>query len=591
MKSKICLMLLPLFVFTGTVVGMNGKRKEPDSFKEERQVKRTKIYDPIATEQLFRAVEFGNKDLVNQLVNCEGAYINARDPSGLTPLHRAVYANNRTMVNLLIDLGADVNIRDNEQQEELENGGYFRDPWWNHLSPSALTPLEFGLRMYFLRISQGQEEALTILKLLIDRGTDLNPINVRLPPLHIAATIPHGVLLILFLIEHGAYVDLLSSRGATPAGYSILYSHDNVPTLVTLLANGADVNAEVPHAPKTMLARVLAMLQANSIDNATASEVLYTLFLFGADLCTLDEENKEYLQATLEGNSPSFEDPIIRSLAMNDVNKALEELSKLTSQTLDEDTIKEYFLFALGRRLMPIVTFVVDNFGSGISQNTRDTAVFRAAQFGYDEILEYLYNSLHLESNALDTAFQLAARSNKLHTLQFLYNTGKIAQAVIQAVAHKAIKWGHLPIIMFLHRNGALLSESIDTLLLEAAEQGDLSIFDFFYSSSTISQQTLETAVLKAALKGHADIVTRILILAPYLNVQQAGSALRQRLEHEPLTEQQSARYNEIFTLLVKHQQARLATLQLESTSRARLQAQEYGIPAEIIEHITGFIR
>jgi hypothetical protein len=77
-----------------------------------------------------------------------GADVDAKDRFGCTPLHAAASKSNRWVVAVLLDHGADVQVRSNEK----------------------LTPLDYGLADLHLENDRGFEEGLAVIRLLLERG-------------------------------------------------------------------------------------------------------------------------------------------------------------------------------------------------------------------------------------------------------------------------------------------------------------------------------------------------------------------------------------------------------------------------------------
>lgn len=61
----------------------------------------------------------GHEGLVNRLMALNTKLLNARDSSGSTPLHEAVKGGHLSVAKRLIDLGADVEAKDNASQTIL----------------------------------------------------------------------------------------------------------------------------------------------------------------------------------------------------------------------------------------------------------------------------------------------------------------------------------------------------------------------------------------------------------------------------------------------------------------------------------------
>jgi ankyrin repeat protein len=145
-----------------------------------------------------------------QLLLDEGAGVNAKSGSPVSPLGAAAYSNNESMVQLLLDAGADVNAR----------------------SSAYGCPLA-------LAAHQGSESAM---RLLLDAGADINAEAGRYGcPLGAATSVGEEGAVRLLL---NAGADINNSGGAygCPLGTAAWWHQDSVVRL--LLDAGADVNAE-----------------------------------------------------------------------------------------------------------------------------------------------------------------------------------------------------------------------------------------------------------------------------------------------------------------------------------------------------------
>lgn len=579
---KLYLVLTFLTLAVSSALGMEGKkRKLPAWLEPIKSGKKVKIFDAAATRQLFEAVVYGDLALAGVLVDNYNADINARNGEGFTPLHVATLYQNITMVNLLINLGADPNIRNNKLQDEHNN---ITDLIYDQAFTSSLTPLELALWQTEQSTSERRKQIIQIIQLLIDRGTDLNPQNVRLTPLHLAAILDPGSELIELLIERGAYVNLMNSNGSTAVDMSIAFLTPS--NLSTLFTYGAILSSS--RIQKQIL-EILKIL-GEDINCSKSLNTLYILLTFGANKVLTGELRNDVQKILLKVQSPLF-DVFIKAVTLNLNTRVGNELIKLMNKDLDPIKIQEHFLFALGCDNYMAVKFMLDNFGNSIEQNTRNMAFIRAAQLGYLNILTYLYRVLSPNQTVLNQTFILAARAEAINTFELLYNTGSISSRIVDQVMLKAAQWGQLSIIKSLYKNGAISSERINNIYVEAASHGHVSLLNFFYTIAVIPEETFEQATLNASLNGRIDVIRHILALNPYLNLMHAGRAIKERLATERLANQQRALYEEIFSLLAKHQQARLATLQLESIGRAREQAGLRALPPELITATVSYIR
>jgi ankyrin repeat protein len=69
---------------------------------------------PVNLEkEIIRAAKSGNTGRVKELLERDAALISARDADGSTPLHCATWKGHQGVVELLLELGADVNAKNN----------------------------------------------------------------------------------------------------------------------------------------------------------------------------------------------------------------------------------------------------------------------------------------------------------------------------------------------------------------------------------------------------------------------------------------------------------------------------------------------
>jgi ankyrin len=154
---------------------------------------------------MWVAARKGNITAVKQHL-AAGVHVNAKNESGWTPLHQAVWGGHKETAELLIANGADVNI--------MTDG----DRW---------TPLHEAAR-------SGRKE---IAELLINKGADVNAMNKYVEtPLDIAIR-----------YKNPKTADLLRTRGGkSGAADSIHVAAElgNIEAVKQHLAAGADVNAK-----------------------------------------------------------------------------------------------------------------------------------------------------------------------------------------------------------------------------------------------------------------------------------------------------------------------------------------------------------
>ncbi|AXK61157.1 ankyrin repeat domain-containing protein [Candidatus Chromulinivorax destructor] len=205
-----------------------------------------------ATSSLHIAVQSNFIEAVKLLVEC-GANINIKDSNQMTPLYEA---KSKEMIQVLIDLKADVNCKEQQgltplhylsscgHQDQLEmirllvragsdincrsGGNSYRGPW------NGLTPLH---RCH---------SDMKVIQLLIDLGADLNSRDCEgNTSLHNA-----GIEKARILINNKANVNSQNNKGQTPLHLVASINHyamgavDAISHAQLLIKSGANINAK-----------------------------------------------------------------------------------------------------------------------------------------------------------------------------------------------------------------------------------------------------------------------------------------------------------------------------------------------------------
>ena len=153
-----------------------------------------------------------------ELLRLSGADPNVQCYLGNTPLHSAACYGDVEMVQVLLDLGADVNFRNNGRRTPL-----------NYIPCGS--PGYFGVP----NISQLLAD---VVRLLLVRGADVDARNDQgRTPLH-AATIMAKIEVIRVLLEHGADVGAEDNQGRT--AFSLAKRHLHVDIMRLLSDHGAE---------------------------------------------------------------------------------------------------------------------------------------------------------------------------------------------------------------------------------------------------------------------------------------------------------------------------------------------------------------
>ena len=201
----------------------------------------------LTTDYLVQYISMGNMNLIVQMI-AAGVDLNGVSSKGIHPLSEAVLQNDKYLVDLLIEKGADVHLRD-EGQNGFGRGLLHYAAKVNNLE-LAKQLIELGEEIDLadlndqtpldIAVESGQNE---MLQLLIELGADpLRESRGGSVPILLAAGNGQSKAIRL-LVEHGADVNFRHERGWTPLLLALYYNHED--TAEYLLEHGADVSARL----------------------------------------------------------------------------------------------------------------------------------------------------------------------------------------------------------------------------------------------------------------------------------------------------------------------------------------------------------
>ncbi|KAL9113110.1 MAG: hypothetical protein Q9227_002722 [Pyrenula ochraceoflavens] len=218
----------------------NGHESVAKILLSQGNFSRARIDDPLLP----------NPKITEKLTNylSKHDFVNSRDKLGQTPLHHAVSAGNRNLVNLLIENKADLAAVSKRAQTPLLTGIFKKREAIVQLLLEKGADIKFheGTSESPLAAAvSNSSEAMT--KLLLDKGADTNERPRRWPwwtPLHHAActrSLRNGLALTSILLDKGANIEATEPEGCTPLHMAVrVYP---VAVVELLLDRGANIEA------------------------------------------------------------------------------------------------------------------------------------------------------------------------------------------------------------------------------------------------------------------------------------------------------------------------------------------------------------
>ncbi|XP_059176607.1 serine/threonine-protein phosphatase 6 regulatory ankyrin repeat subunit B-like [Physella acuta] len=220
------------------------------------------VVDKGKDSELLAALRNQNVDLVNIF---HGARISERDNEGNTCVHVAARFCGKEVLEMLIDLKADVDVQNNNVKHSMEetvqhliqNGAYV-----NVININGETPIHFA-------------STVTIAKRLLDAKSDLNIQNhVGEKPL-LSSIKRDKDLVASLLIENGADLNFATSTGET----ALMYAADlqNFTLFQLLVEGGANVNIQDSEGRTPLMHVVLRSVTLSAQSNNQFESCLWNI--------------------------------------------------------------------------------------------------------------------------------------------------------------------------------------------------------------------------------------------------------------------------------------------------------------------------
>ena len=244
--------------------------------------RRPEMWEKGIDPPLLGSVDQEQYTMVQTILD-HGADINAKDPLGMTAALRAIKHQNSAILYLLLDRGANIDAQSNRGESLLHKAA-------RHMR-------------------------VDIFQSLLDRGADVHVLTKRRESVvHFTATHPAATLL-NSLIEHGAPFDLQNEKGFTPL--MIAAARGELETSKALIKHGASLNARDIKGRTPLHHACYQYGRCSFFDSqtwkdraATAIDVIRQLIENGASVTTTDAHGRtaeHYLRSDTAEMRDEFE--------------------------------------------------------------------------------------------------------------------------------------------------------------------------------------------------------------------------------------------------------------------------------------------
>ncbi len=193
----------------------------------------------LFTPMIWSAVNSGNMEFVRAMLQA-GADVNAKDNNEWSVLHQAAFKGNLELAQLLIDHHADANAVDQDGKQPLLYAVY--------------------------------ENHENVAQMLLDHGANVNQVSdLGVAPLHVASW-QGAEETMLSLLDHGADVNVMDHDGMTPLHNAVLMKKAQCMSIllnhpqINVNAQNADGNTPLHFAVTTRFSKGMQLLIENGAD-------------------------------------------------------------------------------------------------------------------------------------------------------------------------------------------------------------------------------------------------------------------------------------------------------------------------------------
>ncbi|CAK1547092.1 unnamed protein product [Leptosia nina] len=346
--------------------------------------------------------------------------ISSRDSHGLTPLHVASIYGKAAIVEILLDMGADVNATDLNE----------------------CSPLHYSA-------SRGHQNALL---LLLHSGADINKANIdKNAPLHMAVNNGHlnCVKALIYFAEHGRkqiIVNCCNGNGNTPLHLASKWGYEGIAKL--LIENGAEPSLQNRNGKSAFdIAHNYKILQV--LKSSTPSLYEY-IHITSADIKKLNLKNDNPITQKLQSlkirndrnkASKTVEnlkriERILQAISYGDIKLACFYMNiNYDNYTDAKCDLKDPLCHPLCEcnNCKTVTVSTISDFDVNFCDSNGYTPLHHAARYGLDELCKILIlnrANINLSNRKGQTALHLAALHNKSTTLRHLLDCGANINAI-----------------------------------------------------------------------------------------------------------------------------------------------------------------
>eukprot|EP00003_Mantamonas_plastica_P019167 TRINITY_DN3136_c0_g1_i1.p1 TRINITY_DN3136_c0_g1~~TRINITY_DN3136_c0_g1_i1.p1 ORF type:complete len:386 (+),score=140.10 TRINITY_DN3136_c0_g1_i1:785-1942(+) len=233
--------------------------------------------------------------------------VNTRDAKGNTPLHWALKQNQNEIVSMLVALGADLSIANDNGELPI------------HCAVDTCTSFAHGTN----NGSKGQHAlAFHSLQILLNNEADVNSPNVVTGETPVSlASVNEDLTTLSYLVQQGADVNCQDGNGYTPLMYSVQMGNED--TLIGLMRSGAGKSVN----SKDNLKGWTALHWAAATDSPLCTHALISS---GANVNAVNAKGETPLMLSMRG-SKKFQVPMAKYLLDNGADPTLMDVEGKTA--------------------------------------------------------------------------------------------------------------------------------------------------------------------------------------------------------------------------------------------------------------------